>query len=147
MRDDQGLDNASPEYDHHDMANTDPVTRYDPFDGALSMSLATRVGNLVYTSGIIGMGSDMKIPGNPKDEFRQVFSSIGEALANLGTSLEHAVDMTNFFAGDFEAVYPLFNEVRADVFGTRFPTSTSVRVAQLLHPDAHVEVRLTAVVP
>ena len=98
MRDGQGLDNVSPEYDHQDMANTDPVTRYDPFDGALSMSLAARVGNLVYTSGIIGLGSDMKIPDNPKEEFRQVFSSIGAALANLGTSLEHAVDMTNFFA-------------------------------------------------
>jgi len=59
------------------MSESSPVTRYDPFDGALSLSLATK----------------------------------------------------------------------AEVFGQNLPASTSVRVAQLLHPSAHVEVKMIAALP
>jgi len=37
--------------------------------------------------------------------------------------------------------------VRAEVFGQNLPASTSVRVAQLLHPSAHVEVKMIAALP
>ena len=61
--------------------------------------------------------------------------------------LDHVVDSTNFFAGDFQEVYPLFQEVRKEVFAGRLPASTSIGVAKLLLPTCHVEVKLTAAVP
>jgi enamine deaminase RidA (YjgF/YER057c/UK114 family) len=39
------------------------IVRYDPFDGALGISLATRVGSLVYTSGMVGFdGATATVP-------------------------------------------------------------------------------------
>ncbi len=45
------------------------IERYAPFDGALGISLATRVGSLVYTSGVIGFdGATGTVPENLEDE-------------------------------------------------------------------------------
>jgi len=124
-----------------------PVDRHDPFDGALGFSLATRVGNLVYTSGMVGVDPNLNVPDDVADEFRLVFENLAGVLEAMGTSLEHVVESTNFFAGDFTSVYPIFEEVRNEVFAGRLPASTSVRVSQLLDPRFHVEVKLVAAVP
>jgi enamine deaminase RidA (YjgF/YER057c/UK114 family) len=129
------------------MSEPSVVTRYDPFEGGLSLSLATRAGNLVFTSGMIGVDAAFNVPDDVEEEFRLVFSTLGGILEAMGTSLQHVTEMTNLFAGDFEAIYPVFNKVRTTVFGTNLPASTSVRVAQLLHPSAHVEVKMVAAVP
>jgi 2-iminobutanoate/2-iminopropanoate deaminase len=123
------------------------VQRYDPFDGGLGFALATRVGNLVYTSGMIGVDADFNVPEDPADEFRQVFENLAGVLEAMGTSLAHVVDSTNFFAGDITAVYPAFEEVRKDVFTGCLPASTSIEVSRLLDPRFHVEVKLTAAIP
>ncbi len=65
----------------------------------------------------------------------------------MGTSLDHVVDSTNFFAGDFEAIYPVFQEVRKEIFGGNLPASASIGVSKLLDPRFHVEVKLTASLP
>jgi 2-iminobutanoate/2-iminopropanoate deaminase len=129
------------------MSEPSPVTRYDPFDGALSLSLATRVGGLVCTSGMIGLDAEFNVPGDLEEEFRSVFAALGGILESMGTSLQHVTEMTNFFTGDFGANYPIFNKVRGEVFGKNLPASTSVQVASLLHPAAHVEVKMVAAVP
>ena len=123
------------------------VQRHDPFEGGLGFALATRVGNLVYTSGMVGVDADFNVPEDPADEFRQVFQNLAGVLEAMGTSLDHVVDSTNFFAGDITAVYPAFEEVRKDVFEGRLPASTSIEVARLLDPRFHVEVKLVAAVP
>jgi enamine deaminase RidA (YjgF/YER057c/UK114 family) len=128
-------------------ANQSPVVRYDPFEGGLGFSLATRLGDLVFTSGMVGVDSDFNVPESPADEFRQVFTNLAGVLEAMGTSLDHVVDSTNFFAGDITAVYPAFEEVRKDVFRGRLPASTSIEVARLLDPRYHVEVKLVAAVP
>jgi enamine deaminase RidA (YjgF/YER057c/UK114 family) len=53
----------------------DGVQRYDPFDGGLGMSLATRVGSLVYTSGMVGFdGATGTVPADLEDEIRLAFT-------------------------------------------------------------------------
>ena len=124
------------------------IERYDPFEGGLGFALATRVGNLVFTSGMVGVDGDMNVPADPKDEFRLVFENLAGVLEAVGSSLDHVVDSTNFFStGAFDSVYPVFEEVRKEVFAGRLPASTSIGVAKLLLPTFHVEVKLTAVVP
>jgi enamine deaminase RidA (YjgF/YER057c/UK114 family) len=123
------------------------IERYDPFEGGLGFALATRVGNLVFTSGMVGIDTDMNIPADPKDEFRLVFENLAGVLESVGSSLDHVVDSTNFFSGNAEDVYSIFEEVRKELFAGRLPASTSIVVAKLLLPTAHVEVKLTAVVP
>ena len=123
------------------------IERYDPFEGGLGFALATRVGSVVYTSGMVGVDADMNVPSDLADEFRQVFSNLEGVLSAFGSSLDHVVDSTNFFGEDFQSVYPVFEEVRKQVFAGRLPASTSVGVANLLEPRFHVEVKLVAVCP
>jgi len=47
------------------------IQRYDPFDGGLGFSLATRVGSLVYTAGMIGFdGTTAAVPDDPNPRSR-----------------------------------------------------------------------------
>jgi enamine deaminase RidA (YjgF/YER057c/UK114 family) len=122
------------------------IQRYDPFDGGLGLSLATRVGDLVYTSGMVGFdGATGSIPDDLGDEFRLAFANLGDILTEMGTSFEHVVEMTNFLVGDPQMVYPVFQEVRTAIFGKNLPASTSVFVKELL--AGHGEIKLVAAMP
>ena len=102
----------------------------------------------MYTSGMVGVDPDFNVPDDPAQEFRLVFANLAGVLEAVGTSLDHVVDSTNFFAqDDFRSVYPTFEEVRKEVFAGNLPASTSIGVAQLLDPRFRVEVKLVAVIP
>ena len=85
-------------------------------------------------------------PRTPRTSFDRS-SRISLVCSMRWVVLDHVVDSTNFFAGDFQEVYPLFQEVRKEVFAGRLPASTSIGVAKLLLPTCHVEEKLTAAVP
>ena len=97
---------------------------------------------------MVGVDPEFNVPDDPAEEFRLVFANLAGVLEAVGTSLDHVVDSTNFFAQDhFRSVYPAFEEVRKEVFAGNLPASTSIGVAQLLDPRYRVEVKLVAVVP
>jgi 2-iminobutanoate/2-iminopropanoate deaminase len=122
------------------------IQRFDPFEGTLGMSLATRVGSLVYTSGMVGFdGATGSVPDDLEDEIRLVFSNLADILQGAGTSFDHVLEQTNFLVGDPAVVYPVFQKVRTEVFAGRLPASTTVFVAALL--AGHCEVKLVAAVP
>jgi len=75
-------------------AHPSPVVRYDPFGGDLGFSLATRVGNLVYTAGMVGVDPSMNVPEDLTEEFRLVFANLAGVLEAMGTSLEHVLEST-----------------------------------------------------
>jgi 2-iminobutanoate/2-iminopropanoate deaminase len=123
------------------------IERYDPFDGGLGISLATRVGSLVYTSGMVGFdGATGTVPDDLEDEIRLAFANLGGILEAMGTSFEHVVEQTNFLVGDPLVVYPVFQKVREEIFAGHLPASTSVFVQALVGPQNHCEVKLVAVV-
>lgn len=124
------------------------VERYDPFDGGLDISLATRVGSIVYTSGMVGFdGATGTVPDDLEDEIRLAFANLGGILEAMGTSFEHVVEQTNFLVGDPLVVYPVFQKVRTEIFAGHLPASTSVFVQALAVPQNHCEVKLVAVIP
>jgi len=121
------------------------IFRHDPFDGGLGFSLATRVGEMVYTSGMVGLDEQLNVPADPAEEFRRLFENLAGVLEAVGSSLAQVIESTNFFAVDtMDEVYPVFEEVRKEVFSGNLPASTSVGVARLLDPRFRVEVRLVA---
>lgn len=128
-------------------SNSSLVQRYDPFEGGLGFALATRVGNLVYTSGMVGVDADFNVPQDPADELRLIFQNLAGVLEAMGTSLDHVVDSTEFVAGDIEALFPVFEEVKKEVFAGRLPASTCVCVKRLLDERYRIEVKLVAAVP
>jgi len=124
------------------------IERHDPFEGALGMSLATRVGSLVYTSGMVGFdGATGTVPDDLEDEIRLVFANLAGILEGVGTSFEHVLEQTNFLVGDPTILYPLFQKVRTEVFAGHLPASTSVFVQALVVPTCHCEVKLVAAIP
>src|SRR5438874_1510774 len=102
------------------------IQRYDPFDGGLGFSLATRVGSLVYTAGMIGFdGTTAAVPDDLEDELRLLYSNLADVLKEMDTSFEYVVEQTSFLVGDPTVVYPAFEKVRAGAFAGHPPASTS----------------------
>jgi enamine deaminase RidA (YjgF/YER057c/UK114 family) len=67
-------------------APSDPDAR--PFNCGLGFSLATRVGSLVYTSGMAGFDPETATPPDDlEEEIRLVFANLGNILEGIGTSL------------------------------------------------------------
>jgi enamine deaminase RidA (YjgF/YER057c/UK114 family) len=124
------------------------IQRYDPFEGGLGLSLATRVGSLVFTSGMVGFdGATGMVPADLEDEIRLAFTNLANILDEMGTSFEHVLEQTNFLVGDPAVVYPVFQKIRAEIFAGHLPASTSVFVQALVGPDCHCEVKLVAAIP
>jgi 2-iminobutanoate/2-iminopropanoate deaminase len=128
--------------------NEKSIERYDPFEGALGLSLATRVGSLVYTSGMVGFdGATGTVPEDLEEEIRLAFKNLGDILEAMGTSFEQVLEQTNFLVGDPTVVYPVFQKVRQEIFAGHLPASTSVFVQALVGPQNHCEVKLVAAIP
>ena len=108
-------------------------------------SQAMVVGNLVYTSGQIGINpaSGTIEASGIKEQTEQVMKNLGEVLSAAGTSFEHAVKTTCFIAeiADFAA----FNEIYAEYF-TGKPARSCVAVKDL-PKGALVEVEVVAEIP
>jgi len=122
------------------------LERFDPYDGALGFSLVVRAGSTVYTAGAFGIDPEtLEISPDHEVEVRQAFSNLEATLALAGATLADVVEMTTFFAGDHEEVYPVFQRVRTELMGDNLPASTSVIVAGFLVPGMHFETKVVAV--
>src|SRR3954453_9883070 len=123
------------------------IERYDPFDGALGFALATRTGASVYTAGMVGICADGSVPDDLETEVRQAFANLKEILENFGAGFADVVEQTTFVVPPLNEIYPVFQAVRAEIFGKHVAASTSVGVAELLDPRFHIETKLVAQIP
>ena len=103
-------------------------------------------GKLVFVSGILSRNSKGEIvgKGDMAAQIRQVFENIKTALAAAGASLSDLV-RTQTFTTDIDAFFQHI-DVRMEYFGQALPTSTTVEVRRLSHPDFLVEVEAIAVI-
>ena len=85
---------------------------------------------------VVGKG-DMRL------QIRQVGENIKAALAAAGASLSDLVKTTTYVT-DIEEFFKHV-DVRMEYFGAALPTSTTVEVRRLAHPDLLVEVEALAV--
>jgi len=81
--------------------------------------------------------------GDMRAQIRQVGENIKAALAAAGATLADIVK-TNTYVTDIEEFFK-HTDVRMEYFGA-LPTSTTVEVRRLAHPDLLVEVEVIAVV-
>jgi 2-iminobutanoate/2-iminopropanoate deaminase len=81
--------------------------------------------------------------GDMRAQMRQVGDNIKAALEAVGASLSDLVKTTTYVT-DIEE---FFNhvDVRMEYFGAALPTSTTVEVRRLAHPDFLVEVEAMAI--
>jgi 2-iminobutanoate/2-iminopropanoate deaminase len=94
-------------------------------------SVATRLGDLVFTAGQLGMDpvSGDLVVGGIEAETRQALTNLKNVLEAAGSSLNHVLKTTVFLRdiNDFAAM----NGVYAEFFTQNFPARSAVQVAAL----------------
>jgi 2-iminobutanoate/2-iminopropanoate deaminase len=94
-------------------------------------SLAMRSGDLIFTSGQIGLDADTRalVDGGFEAQARQVFRNLRSVFEAAGLGLDHVVKANAFLTdvSDFAA----FNEIYAEHFVEPYPARTTIGVASL----------------
>ncbi len=80
--------------------------------------------------------------GDMGAQIRQVGRNLALALAAAGVGLKDLVKTTTYVT-DIDEFFK-FPEVREEIFGQSLPTSTTVEVRRLSHPDMLVEIEAMA---
>ncbi len=81
--------------------------------------------------------------GDMRAQIRQVGANLKAALAAAGATLADVVKTTTYVT-DVDEFFR-HSDVRAEIFGTSPPTSTTIVVKALAHPDFMVEIEAIAV--
>ncbi len=104
-------------------------------------------GRLVMLSGQLSRDRDGNIvgAGDMRAQIRQVCENIKIGLAAAGAGLEHLIK-SNTYVTDIETYFKHV-DVRMEYFGRAMPTSTTVEVRRLAHPDLMVEMEVIARLP
>jgi 2-iminobutanoate/2-iminopropanoate deaminase len=110
-----------------------------------SYSVAIRTGNMVFTSGQLGLDptTGNLVPGGIEPETRQSLTNLRNVLADSGSGMD-AVIKTIVFLSDM-ADFPKMNSVYAEFFPENPPARSTVQVAALPKNGA-VEIEVVALV-
>lgn len=105
-------------------------------------SQAVQVGNMIITSGQLGMNAAGEFPASVSGQAKQSLSNVKAILEAAGYGMEHVIKTTVFLKdmNDFQAV----NEVYATFFAEPYPARSAVQVAKL-PKDGLVEIEVTAI--
>jgi 2-iminobutanoate/2-iminopropanoate deaminase len=102
--------------------------------------------SLVFIAGQLSRDRDGNIVG-PRDmraQIRQVGENLRVALAEAGATADDLVKTTTYVT-DIDEFFK-HPDVRAEIFGQSLPTSTTVEVRRLSHPDLMVEIEAIAMI-
>ncbi|MFX3633975.1 MAG: RidA family protein [Candidatus Pristimantibacillus sp.] len=104
-------------------------------------SQGVQYGNLIFTSGQLGMDSSGEFPSTVEEQTERSLLNVKAILEEAGSSMEHVLKTTVFLKdmNDFQAV----NEVYARYFAEPYPARSAVQVARL-PKDGLVEIEVIA---
>ncbi|MEV7566401.1 RidA family protein [Streptomyces tanashiensis] len=120
-----------------------PATRaiYDQ----LHFSQATRVGDLIWVSGQVGIDPQVMKPADGVEaQTRLAFENLRTVLRAAGASLADIVELTTFHV-DLRGGMAEFSGVKDAYLPDRYPSWTAVGTDQLALPELVVEIRAVAV--
>ena len=124
------------------------VTPATGWNSKLTFSAATRVGDLVFISGMTAGDEQDRIVGEG-DIVRQteyIYEKMARILKVVGCTLADVVETTEYYL-TLEN-YEKTAAVRRKVFGgPPYPAATGVQCAGLIRPGALIEIKAIAVVP
>lgn len=106
---------------------------------------ASRVGNLIFCSGSLGVDASFKVvEGGVAAQTRQAIANLEAVLELAGATLAD-IAKTTVWLTDL-ADFPAFNAAYAEAFGETFPARSTVTSA-LAIPGALVEIEAIAALP
>lgn len=102
---------------------------------------------LVFISGQLAKDESGNVvgKGDMRAQIRQVGHNLRLALSAAGATLEDVV-RSNTYVTDYE-LYVKNAELRDEILGATLPTSTTVEVRRLSHPDLMIEIDAIAALP
>jgi enamine deaminase RidA (YjgF/YER057c/UK114 family) len=115
---------------------------YDNFH----FSEAVEASGFLFCSGIIGTGSDGKVPDDISDEFHNAWRNVVDLLKSAGADTSHIVESTTYHVG-LQANMAAYMAVRDEYLCEPWPAWTAIGITELAVPGAHVEIRITAKLP
>lgn len=97
--------------------------------GAGPYSPAVMVGDLIYTSGQLGMDSSGKLADGLEAQTRQAMDNVKKVVEAAGSDMTKLVKVTIFMTDikDYDTV----NKIYSGYFGSEFPARTALQVANL----------------
>ena len=114
---------------------------------AYSQAVVSEGGRVVWLAGQVAAiedASGKSLAGDFDGQVREVFSRLGNTLAEDGGALSDMVTMTVFITD--ARLGDRFTELRKAIFGDNFPASALITVAGLARPELLVEVQGIAVI-
>jgi enamine deaminase RidA (YjgF/YER057c/UK114 family) len=112
---------------------------------AYHFSQATRVGNMIWVSGQVGIDGAMTPAKGMEAQAHLAFQAVKSVLEAAGASLADIVELTTFHT-DLRGEIHAFAQVKDQYLPDRYPSWTAVGVTQLALPELCVEIRAVAVV-
>jgi 3-hydroxyisobutyrate dehydrogenase len=124
-----------------------PATVPAPPNPAYSHTAYVTHGPMLYVSGQIALDENGKVdaPGDMTRQSEVIFSLLDRILAAHGAGFGDVVSIRTFVT-DLDRLRE-YGAVRMAHFTGTPPTSTTVEVSRLFHPDALLEVEIVAAVP
>lgn len=107
-------------------------------------SNVVKAGNLVFLAGQCAIDKDYNSTGDFAAQSRECLERVIQAVEAAGGTKDDIVTMTVYMLDVRKG--RIFTEIRREMFERDFPASTVVGVAQLMPPDALVEVQAMAVI-
>ena len=113
---------------------------------AYSQAVISEGGRVVWLAGQVAAedASGKSLAGDFDGQVHEVFSRLGNTLAEAGGALSDMVTMTVFITD--ARLGDRFTELRKAIFSDNFPASALITVAGLARPELLVEVQGIAVV-
>ena len=115
--------------------------------GSYSQVVIAKPGRMVFIAGNTASGPEGKTVGvgDVRAQTREALNKLIRGVEGAGGTKEDMVSLT-VFTTDARYHWDV-NDVRCEVFGSNFPTSTMVQVVALARPELLVEINAIAVVP
>lgn len=118
----------------------------NPDNKPSGFSPATRVGNMVFSSGQVAADINGNVvgEGDAGAQSEQVFNNIEAALIAAGAAMSDVTKITAFLVNSED--YPAYAAARAKAFNAPGPASSTVFISGLVSPAYLVEVEAIAVI-
>ncbi len=112
----------------------------------LHFSSASRVGDMVWVSGQVGINLATGVTGETMEaQARQAFENLKVVLEAAGASMADIVEIMTFHT-DQRGEIAEFVKVKDEYLPSNYPAWTGVGVTQLARPEFKIEIRAVAVV-
>lgn len=121
------------------------ISTGSPFEAQIGYSRAVVADGWVFVAGTTGYDyTRMTMPDSIADQCRNAIATIGKALRDAGSGLDHVVRV-NYIVPDADE-WPECWPVVSAAFATARPAATMIS-AGLQNPEMKIEIEVTARVP